>query len=483
MRNIRLFDEYNDFLATQESVSGSGKYVEDIFPGFAYVRENFSADTYAFYNGHEAEFDGYHFGDVIYLASDNTLKSVYWTGYTPSMGQKVGLIVVPTSHAEDGNARMIAFDNASLQNLGLESVQPGVDDGNKRDGDTLLGEGNNRQYVFYWNNSVNYGMDPDGFVCWDIPGVTPKSSDASEYLYYLNPGFPLLISSDINPHMLQNQLSPNEWYALDDFDPVSSVQPDANKAKGGDTVLGTGQMNFNGQYYDEGLYLSVSPYLEDGTQNPNYVERDWENTLTPRSSVQPSGDETRGGDTLLGASSTAVNAFADWNGWANTYALDDNGEDCATAALQYTTTGTSRGDWYVGAIGEMGYVSSRLWAIEYIMNQLGGESVLIENPNDVHVYSYALYTSTVLDQNSSARHVAQFNFQEVYLDNSLEEQFQASQPRSEEYPSSDIPSPSFNLATSLTVNGLGSVRPMAMIKDGQIQHGQVPNAPIQEPVV
>ena len=50
------------------------------------------------------------------------------------MGEKVGLIVVPTSHAADGNARMIAFENAigGGHSGGYSSSQPNVTDGGER---------------------------------------------------------------------------------------------------------------------------------------------------------------------------------------------------------------------------------------------------------------------------------------------------------------------------------------------------------------
>ena len=47
MRNIRKFETFEDFLASQESVSGSGKYVQDIVPGFVYVKERYEDGTYA----------------------------------------------------------------------------------------------------------------------------------------------------------------------------------------------------------------------------------------------------------------------------------------------------------------------------------------------------------------------------------------------------------------------------------------------------
>lgn len=90
MRNIRKFETFEDFLASQESVSGSGKYVQDIKPGFVYVKERYEDGTYAFYNGEDSE--EYEFGDVIYYDGTPKLKKAYYSAFTPSMGEKVGLM-------------------------------------------------------------------------------------------------------------------------------------------------------------------------------------------------------------------------------------------------------------------------------------------------------------------------------------------------------------------------------------------------------
>ena len=67
MRNIRKFETFEDYLASQESVSGSGKYVEDIRPGFVYVKERYEDGTYSFYNGEDiGQEEEYEFGDVVY---------------------------------------------------------------------------------------------------------------------------------------------------------------------------------------------------------------------------------------------------------------------------------------------------------------------------------------------------------------------------------------------------------------------------------
>lgn len=81
MRNIRVFNTMDDFIASQEAVSGTGEYVEDIKPGFVYVREVYEQGqgSGAFYNNlsDEPEGEGYEFGDVIYTDGGSKLKSVY----------------------------------------------------------------------------------------------------------------------------------------------------------------------------------------------------------------------------------------------------------------------------------------------------------------------------------------------------------------------------------------------------------------------
>jgi len=399
MRNIRLFGKYNDFLATQEAVSGSGKYVEDIFPGFAYVRERYSAetqDTYAFYNGHEDE--DYNFGDVVYLGANNKLKKVYWTGYTPDMGEKVGLIVVPTSHAADGNARMIAFDNARV---------------------------NGETEVIY--NSFNWfdaPMSYDGPLCWDIP-----SEGGSNYIYYVGELssvggiLPYLSSDECNySDTITNPLASNERWSTSE--PVFG---------------GTAQ---EGYYKDNDRQLCVSPFLEDGTLNSNYVDSAW---------------------TYQGVQK--LNGFADWNGFANTNAVNPADEPAVDAVLNFETSGTVSGDWYVGALGEMGYVSSRLWAIEYIMQELSGRTMFVNVAGGCHsTNEYEILTST----QKTGGNGSTFVIDTYGNENAVSGKFAPSGC----YPT-EIPSPDYTTRSLKLTSGVQyfTVRPMAMIKGGEIQRG------------
>ena len=54
MRYIRTFKTYEDFLETQEAVSGSGRYVEDITPGFVFIDDEYPDGKYTFSEGFTA---------------------------------------------------------------------------------------------------------------------------------------------------------------------------------------------------------------------------------------------------------------------------------------------------------------------------------------------------------------------------------------------------------------------------------------------
>jgi hypothetical protein len=274
--------------------------------------------------------------------------------------------------------------------------------------------------------------------------------------------------------VILNPMSPNERYLVSGGGSPKTTKPET---KDGETLLGAGTMDFSGQYYDDGICLSVSPYLEDGTQNPNYVEPEWEFPFEPDTydAVKP---ETKGGDVLLGdpvENPYIYNAFADWNGYGNTAALAENDEYSSVAALDYSCVGTNKGDWYVGAMGEMGYVSSRLWAIRYIMNQLGGDDLLVMAGGSL--LSTYIFTSSVYNAGGTYKEF-QLGVRTLLTDGG-DTGTLSSPLRTEEYPG-EIPSvPSTSaFMVGLACNMDASVRPMAMIKEGQIQHGEVPNIPI-----
>jgi hypothetical protein len=331
---------------------------------------------------------------------------------------------------------MIAFENAMRVS---SSSQPS----------NVLGEAANENY-FFQNQGNWYGdLVANGVLCWDIPEGARGGVGDDPYIYYMNTLLTAAtdthvqyLSSDFARSMV-NPMSPSEGYPIFNEGPKSSTPTrDGN-------VLGTGTIDFGGRYYNDGIFLGVSPYLADGTQNPNYVEPDW---------------------TYQG--STLKNPFADWNGYANTYKLQRFGEDAAYAAMQYSTTGTSTGDWYVGAFGEMGYVAARAWAISYIMHELDGQDLFLTNPNGHYLNPDEMFTSTELNE-SNTGHTGQLLNIYHYQTGLANGGYEASSPNGEEYPT-DIPQFKGSDAKIFATYdiGYGTVRPMAMIKAGEIQHAQ-----------
>lgn len=374
MRNIRKFETFEDFLASQESVSGSGKYVQDIKPGFVYVKERYEDGTYAFYNGEDSE--EYEFGDVIYYDGTPKLKKAYYSAFTPSMGEKVGLVVVPTALSPDGNARIMAFGSIT------ESITEGPPAASKPEAkDVLLGgsePGPGGEALFSkvhaeWHgdmadeNQTVYtcvpGFHLEGTIAASAPGSEGQTSYYEEPLYLSSSSGMSRFSSDAN------FMYPNP--------------------------------HTNGEYYNTAnTIVAISPFLGDSLkeQDPAYLQ-----------------EELAGGN---------YNAFSDFSGYTWTYGCPpayDGGLNSASPSLksskpvsgvlgayfphdyvrQFYTDGTQRGDWYLPSMGEMGFVVARYRKIFEILQYLHSVGAIAEdgtdNPPGLPAYNSqaAIWTSTV----------------------------------------------------------------------------------------
>ena len=95
------------------------------------------------------------------------------------------------------------------------------------------------------------------------------------------------------------------------------------------------------KYRDSTPYIP-SPYLADGTQNPDYI-----NTVE----------------------ATTVNCLSDFNGKSNTVVLVGlSAEGAANACNLYGTTAIPAGNWYLPAMGELGYIMPRYSVINTTLN-------------------------------------------------------------------------------------------------------------------
>jgi hypothetical protein len=382
MRNIRKFETFEDFLASQGSVSGSGKYVLDIVPGFAYVKERYEDGTYAFYNGEES--DEYEFGDVIYYDGTSTLKKVYYSAFTPSMGEKVGLVVVPTALSPDGNARIMAFGSITTENQSFPEI-PVADASKPETKDMLLGASTSYSIV----STEWYG----------------NMADENQTVYTCVPGFYLENGSTGKGEMRasapgsegQTSHYENPLY-LSDSSRASKFSSDAN--------FMYPNPHTNGEYYNTANTLvAISPFLGDSLkeQDPAYLQEE-----LAGGSIIPIRAASLGGGNY--------NAFSDFSGYTWTYGCPpeyDGGDEKEKLksskpvsgilgayfphdyARQFYTDGTQQGDWYLPSMGEMGFVVARYKKIWEILNYLYEAGAIAEDGTDNIPGQAPIWTSTI----------------------------------------------------------------------------------------
>lgn len=395
MRNIRIFDEYSDYLATQEIVSGTGKYVEDIFPGFVYVRELAEKGIYAFYNGENSE--EYEFGDVIYYDGTPKLKKVYYSAFTPSMGEKVGLVVVPTALSPDGNARIMAFGSITTE-MQPSPTEPVANASKPESKDVLLGESMSYVKAFtQWHDNM---ADENQTVYTCVPG------------FYLDGGSsPKGNGDSVAKASVPGSEGKTSYYespiSLSNSSEMSHFSSDAN--------FMYPNPHTNGEYYNTANTLvAISPFLGDSLkeQDPAYLQEE----LTGGSISPTPPSPIKAASPVLGATKDSVgggnyNAFSDFSGYTWTYGCppEYNGGggiketlDSASPSLksskpvsgvlgayfphdyvrQFYTDGTQQGDWYLPSMGEMGFVAARYKKIMEIFDYLYSVGALTEDGTD-----------------------------------------------------------------------------------------------------
>lgn len=114
-------------------------------------------------------------------------------------------------------------------------------------------------------------------------------------------------------------------------------------------------------------YFGPSPYQNDETFNPNYSMID-----SPSSTDNSLADFDGKGNTQK---IIEVRGSKDYSSWKPTY-NNQNDYPAASCCDMYFTQGTNQGDWYLPAVGELGYVIARKKAIENSIKKLieGGVS-------------------------------------------------------------------------------------------------------------
>lgn len=124
-------------------------------------------------------------------------------------------------------------------------------------------------------------------------------------------------------------------------------------------------------------YIS-SDKITDKMTNPNDPTTQWYNT----SNAIPSPFNTDGTfNSAYSATSysdgSISNALSDFNGKSNTTTLVTLGAFCkaSVACSRYYTEGTSVGDWYLPAMGELAYIMVRFQTIQNSLTKLGDRAI------------------------------------------------------------------------------------------------------------
>ena len=142
-------------------------------------------------------------------------------------------------------------------------------------------------------------------------------------------------------------------------------------------------------YYSSGISSYIpSPYLTDGNRNPGYYQ-----TTLPSSSSNALADFNGIGNT---EKIITQRGTKDYNSWKPTYNSQTD-YPAASCCDMFCTEGTSQGDWYLSACGELGYIIPPLNKINDAIDKMHtayGSSVGVElSTNDYY------WSSTESDSN------------------------------------------------------------------------------------
>lgn len=143
-------------------------------------------------------------------------------------------------------------------------------------------------------------------------------------------------------------------------------------------------------YYNDGDYYIPSPYLTNGERNPLYYQ-----TTSPSSAGNAMSDfDGKNNSQVLWDRATAQ------SNWKTASTITNNSDSgyspAACCCWRYHTEGTSQGDWYLPACGELGYIMPPLNKINDAIGKMRtayGSSVGVELRTSGYYWSSTEYSS------------------------------------------------------------------------------------------
>lgn len=163
--------------------------------------------------------------------------------------------------------------------------------------------------------------------------------------------------------------------------------------------------------YDSSSYIP-SPYLTDGSRNPGYYQ-----TSSPSSSNNALADFDG-----IGNSQVLQDLATSQSDWKTASSITNNSGSgyypAACCCWRYHTEGTSQGDWYLPACGELGYIMSSFNKINDAIDKICtayGSSVGVELSTGSFYWSSTEYSSGYARSiGTSSGNVCDFNKGSIY---------------------------------------------------------------------
>ena len=153
-------------------------------------------------------------------------------------------------------------------------------------------------------------------------------------------------------------------------------------------------------YYNNSNNYIPSPYNEDDTRNPAYYQ-----TSSPSSSKNAMSNFNGKGNTTK-----LINIATSQSGWKTASTITNNSgsgySPAACCCWRYHTDGTKQGDWYLPAMGELGYIMPKFNKINQAISTL---TTAYGSTVGVQVDDNQYYWSSSEEDEISARYVRTFN--------------------------------------------------------------------------
>lgn len=262
------------------------------------------------------------------------------------MGTPIGVVVIPQSHMEDGKCRVMSLANMSYKTPETGTLVGTSNADAATAGANLMWGVTNNDIAELTNYSnvvtVDGATTAGGYLPSDWWVGKSEVVIPNDGTYTANP-----VSNSVDVE--------TAWHGIDDWDELT----DSN--------------------------MCPSPYLSDGSKNPLYF--------------------------------TAGQALCDMDGKSNTNILvnlsaiktQTSGAfeniqanyPAAMACHMYHTSGTQQGDWYLPAMGELGYLYARAKKINETLTSLGSSAVGYGVPTDWNALGRWLWSSSEYSSNTS----------------------------------------------------------------------------------